>query len=533
MSGFALEKHPNRKRMTKYTTTTDKSIQSKEITPSNILIEKVDAIRRKVNGSINRSTRTKYAQFMTASLISKFMASLFHIKGSNIQLLDPGAGIGSLAAAFIAHMLERKKPPLNLHVTAYEIDAFLCEHLALTLNMCRQVCESIGINFTSDVRQEDFIAACSRQGTGNFFLEPLEQFDCVILNPPYSKIRTDSSTRRQLRQVGIETSNLYTAFLALAARHLRLGGELVSITPRSFCNGPYFLPFRRYFLGMMSLRRIHVFESRSDAFKEDNVLQENVIVYATKTQAHPNKVIISVSYDPATKIQRHYVPYANVVKQKDPNMFINLILNKKGDVAAHFMSQLPFTLRDLDLEVSTGRVVDFRAKEHLKNQPEIGTAPLIYPGHFHQGRIAWPSNVIRKPNAILVNNKTNDLLVPSGTYVLVKRFSAKEEKKRIAAAVFDLELQTPIGFENHLNYFHRHGKGIPINLAIGLCIFLNSTIVDNYFRLFSGHTQVNAADLRSLRYPSIDQLNKLSEAGSNNILSNQKAIDRVVSSILR
>jgi adenine-specific DNA-methyltransferase len=58
-----------------------------------------------------------------------------------------------------------------------------------------------------------------------------------------------------------------------------------------------------------------------------------------------------------------------------------------------------------------------------------------------------------------------------------------------------------IGFENHLNYFHANGHGLERKLAIGLYAFLNSTVVDQYFRRFSGHTQVNATDLRTLAYP--------------------------------
>jgi adenine-specific DNA-methyltransferase len=40
-----------------------------------------------------------------------------------------------------------------------------------------------------------------------------------------------------------------------------------------------------------------------------------------------------------------------------------------------------------------------------------------------------------------------------------------------------------------------------MDLARGLVAYLNSTFVDTYFRQFNGHTQVNATDLRNLKYP--------------------------------
>jgi adenine-specific DNA-methyltransferase len=102
-------------------------------------------------------------------------------------------------------------------------------------------------------------------------------------------------------------------------------------------------------------------------------------------------------------------------------------------------------------------------------------------------------------------------LLPSGNYVLVKRFSAKEERRRVVAAVID-QKQIPapwVGFENHLNVYHRGNAGLPMELAKGLALFLNSTLVDSYFRQFNGHTQVNATDLRMLQYPNQEMLRAL------------------------
>ena len=73
--------------------------------------------------------------------------------------------------------------------------------------------------------------------------------------------------------------------------------------------------------------------------------------------------------------------------------------------------------------------------------------------------------------------------------------------------------------ENHLNCFHRRGRGIGLALARGLSLYLNSTLVDAYFRQFNGHTQVNATDLRSLKYPILPELEALGEAVQGQLLA--------------
>jgi adenine-specific DNA-methyltransferase len=143
-------------------------------------------------------------------------------------------------------------------------------------------CAEAGIRFTFTIHSADFIQEMSARLAGDLFGAPPPAFDVAIANPPYRKISTDSAERRALRSVGVETSNLYTGFIALIQRLLVPGGQLVGITPRSFCNGPYFRPFREDFLSQLELRRLHVFESRQAAFRDDSVLQENIIFHAVK-----------------------------------------------------------------------------------------------------------------------------------------------------------------------------------------------------------------------------------------------------------
>lgn len=80
-----------------------------------------------------------------------------------------------------------------------------------------------------------------------------------------------------------------------------------------------------------------------------------------------------------------------------------------------------------------------------------------------------------------------------------------------------------LGFENHLNIFHEDKHGLPEALAFGLAIFLNTTAVDENFRRFNGHTQVNATDLRMMKYPDRRTLIAIGEcARSQGALSQEK-----------
>jgi adenine-specific DNA-methyltransferase len=477
------------------------------------LISQIDFLRLDAAHTLDEAHKARMGQFFTPAPVAELMASMLECPGSVVRILDAGAGVGSLFAACVAMLCSRPHPPQQVHVTAYEVDAGLIVYLKDALQLCHRACEEAGVQFTSEVIQADFIESAVHALSGDLFSQLTPQtFTCAILNPPYRKIQSQSEARKLLRLLGMETSNLYTGFLTAAVQLLEPGGELVAITPRSFCNGVYFKPFRAFFLKAMTLRRLHLFDSRQEAFGDDGVLQENLILSAVKERDSSGMVSITSSTAATDDlIAQRDVAYAQVVHPGDPESFIHIVPDDLGQQFRERMIQFHHTLPDLNLSVSTGRVVDFRALEYLRQQPEDGTAALIYPTHFQDGYIAWPKTETRKPNALVIAEQSLDLLVPNEHYVLVKRFSAKEERRRVVAAVYDAA-RIPgqyVGFENHLNYFHRNGRGLPLQIARGLAAFLNSTVVDAYFRQFNGHTQVNATDLRSLRYPSLQQLETL------------------------
>ncbi|RIK78781.1 MAG: adenine methyltransferase [Planctomycetota bacterium] len=500
------------------------------------VLDHVERVRLAVGSEIDDARKSATGQFFTPRSVAYLMASMLGDVGSEPRVLDAGAGVGSLSAAAVAELCRRRIPPREIHITAFEIAPELIPHLDATLRHCAVECSRFGIQFKYEVRKEDFLLAAS-DSIGESLLGSGRdsEYDCALLNPPYFKVGTDSVHRRALSRIGIQVSNAYAGFVGAAIRLLADGGQIVAITPRSFCNGPYFKPFRKAFLRETRIDRIHVFRSRTHVFSGDDVLQENVIVSA-KRDAQPRRAVTvsgssGGSLDDLTVREARY---DNVIRPDDPESFVRVLEDDFAEAVDRAMSWFRTSLVDLDLAVSTGRVVDFRAREYLRTEPNDETIPLIYPAHFRNGIVEWPKPRSRKPNAIVANEKTSDLSVANGNYVLVKRFSSKEERRRVVAAVHDGSRMpnASVAFENHLNYVHRRGGGLPIELARGLAAFFNSTLFDTYFRQFSGHTQVNAADLRNLSYPTERQLEAIGKQVGDDV-SDQGTVDDLITNLLQ
>ncbi|MEI8206054.1 MAG: BsuBI/PstI family type II restriction endonuclease [Kiritimatiellales bacterium] len=467
----------------------------------------LDFRRLDVSRQINPERRAKLGQFFTPSDIAGFMAGIFDDTSSeNVRILDPGAGIGTLTAALITRLLEQEYRPKAIEVTAFEIDPVVRGYLEVTLNICRSYCRESGVAFSAEIIPEDFILYTRHQFENTLFDATPKLYTHTILNPPYKKINSDSEQREALSSIGIETGNLYSAFVALAVKWLERGGEMVAITPRSFCNGTYFGPFRRFLFEQTALRQIHVFENRNQAFSDDDVLQENIIFHLIKGSSNSRVTVSSSSGKGWDMLTSREIDADQVVDIKSREQIIHVTLNDFDQTVIDQMKAIPCSLSDIGIEVSTGRVVDFRAKEFLSTESKTDTVPLIYPGHMKNGFVEHPQKEFRKSQFITECEATKALFLPPGYYVVAKRFSAKEEPRRVVASVCNTE--TSVGFENHLNVYHVQGHGLPLDIAHGLALFLNSSLVDMYFRLFSGHTQVNAGDLQRLNYPHLDILCK-------------------------
>lgn len=429
------------------------------------------------------------------------MSSLFPATDGKIKLLDPGAGIGTLSCSFMERIVKEKWNTPDIHISAYDIDEDVRDVLRKNIASSSSAFKKADYEIFS----EDFLEKTSFEYTWDIN----ETYTHVIMNPPYKKILTNSKERLSARAFGLETVNLYSAFMGAAISLTEDNGYIVAIVPRSFCNGVYYKPFREFILKNCAIKHIHLFESRDKAFKDEEVLQENIIIMLQKNAEQGNVKVSYCNDDSFAGLSEFDIPFNQILHGNDSEKYFNIPTKQRfGNENFTVYSNL----KDLGIKVSTGPIVDFRMKEFLLKDFAEKSVPLVYSVHLKKHRLSWPQES-KKPNAILESAEVKKQLFPKGFYVLVKRFSTKEEKKRVVASLItpDDFINSGIAFENHLNVFHADKNTLSENIAYGLVCWLNSTYIDEKFRLFSGHTQVNATDLRNLPYPGLKDLEKIGE----------------------
>jgi adenine-specific DNA-methyltransferase len=209
------------------------------------------------------------------------------------------------------------------------------------------------------------------------------------------------------------------------------------------------------------------------------------------------------------------LPMKNAIDISSLNKVLFLPTTTKDDRILEVVNSWTGSLHKYEMEISTGRVVPFRAIEYLSEQGDIknGEAPLIWMNSIRDSNVVWPYDKRSKPQYIRISDETRPLLNLNGNYVLLRRFSAKEESKRLNSSPY-LKDQIPceyIAFENHVNYVHRpHGK-ISRSEAIGISAILNSIFLDTYFRVSNGNTQVSATEIRDMPLPEIREIRNIGE----------------------
>lgn len=477
-----------------------------------------------------KSERKKKGQFFTSLETAEYMASLFRLKQKDeISMLDPGAGTGILAAAFI-EKIQAEKTSDKIVLTCYETDKQVLPILQKNLKYLK---DNSNIVIEYRLIQDDYLLSQTNDFEENILANPAPpKYDYIIGNPPYLRVMKDNAAALSMPQVVHGAPNLYFLFASMSLFNLKPDCEMVYIIPRSWTSGLYFKTFRKYFLSYGKLEHIHLFVSRDKVFSQEQVLQETIIIKVKKTPIPPDKVILSSSqsnrdFNSMTVIE---LPYNAVVVGDE--WYVFLPTNEDEIKTIQSINRYTKTLPEIGIRMKTGIIVDFRQWDDLRKTEEKGTFPLFYSQHIKNGRVNHlPSG---KEFEWVIDSKAG-LIQENKDYVFCKRFAAKEERRRLQCGIYlasDFPQYAKIGTQNKINFIERiDKKKLTVNEIYGLYALLNSTLFDMYYRILNGSTQVNSTEINNIPVPP---LSDISEIGNRLIQSGDlstSTCDRILSEV--
>ena len=476
-------------------------------------VEIANSLGRGVTGAAGKTAQKDLGQFMTPVAIARVAAGRLVAGGFGgmVRVLEPAAGAGILACAACEALAAAANPPSEIELTLFEIDRAFEPALNQALAALKTWLDGKNIALKVTLRFEDYVLANAQSLNAGLF-GVSANYDLIISNPPYFKLAKDAPQAVACASIVHGQPNIYGFFMAIAAATLAKNGRLAFIVPRSFASGQYFRLFRERFLSEVRPESVHVFHSRVDAFAEDEVLQENIIFVAAKNpdwsksrDSNQMEFMVTASHGlsdlPAATVFR--MPLSEVLEMDSRDKVLCIPSTAEEIEVFKRLRHWTGNLHRYGWDISTGPVVPFRATGVIVSAASAQTIPLLWMQNVQSMLTTWPAPV-RKAQYLLDCADSASIMLPNKNYVLMRRFSPKEQERRLVAAPIladDLPFAR-VGLENHLNYIHKPKGNLTAEEIFGLAALLNSRLVDAWFRSTNGNTQVSATELRAMPLPA-------------------------------
>ena len=467
-----------------------------------------------------KTKRKKIGQFFTSRETARFMAGLFSVpKKEHLDILDPGTGSAILTAALMER-LQQESSVKSVSLICYETEPAILDLLKDNLEYIKSI---VRFDLDYTIITDNYITSQQL---------PLAFADLVIGNPPYLKVNRLAEEAQAMSHVVYGAPNLYFLFASRSIENLRDKGELVYIIPRSWTSGAYFKAFRNFLFKKTTIEHIHLFISRDKVFEQEAVLQETMIIKLKKEIGTANEIVISSTEtnNDFNNIQEITVPKKLVIGNDD-NQYVYLVTNKEEVNVLERLSVFHNTLPSLDMKMKTGLTVDFREREHLMDEPANDNVPMFFAQHLKDGRITFPIG----KHGEYIDTRKSGLLQDNINYLFVKRFTSKEESRRLQSSIYlqdDFPTYKQISTQNKLNFITRNKKSLTKQMVYGLYCLFNSTLYDKYYRILNGSTQVNSTEVNTMPMPTLDGIVYL---GQRLMVSNdltEKTCDRILEEYL-
>jgi adenine-specific DNA-methyltransferase len=470
------------------------------------------------------SLRSGNGVFYTPPMLTRRLLDMSASAGidwSTASVADPACGGGAFLAPVALKMVDafKDKDPLSTlkhietHLKGYELDPFAAWLTQVFLEVTLK-----DIIVKAGKKIKNLVSVCN---TLEYSFGLNEQFDLVIGNPPYGKVKLTGDIKDKFQQSLYGHPNLYGLFTHLAINMVKPGGIIGFLTPTSFLSGEYFKKLRELIRNQLLPKEMDFVSIRKDIFED--VLQETMLAtYRKKTKKTTLVETVCVNEIialPDGTIKIYNNGYCILPKE----LSAPWILPRKPEqsITVQSMSKMSFRLKDWGYKISTGQLVWNRHKDQLKDQFVTGCHPII-----------WAEAITKEGKFILRAEKKNhaawfrfqsgdDFLLTKDPCILLQRTTSKEQDKRLIAAVLPqslLDKKKAVIVENHLNMILPLPKGKVMVALDVLSAFLNSKAVNDAFRTISGSVAVSAYELEALPIPDAARLNIL-----NNLIESKAA----------
>ena len=399
-----------------------------------------EGVANSYSETIDKQHKKERGQFFTPMKWASFMASFACVNTElkRLKILDPGCGTLILTCALLERIVKVNPNISLIEVDAYDTDASLEELNAEIINSVTRWGDELGVKIRINFMTADFILANREMPQEGKF----GNYDYVISNPPYFKIGKQDPRLSVFKGKLQGQQNIYGLFLLVSSYLLKQGGQLIYLIPRSFTSGLYFQSFREHFLSIATLEYIHIFGSRAEGFKKDDVLQENIILTASRNPSNTSN-LVSISYSKGianieNDLIRQYHK-STIIQDHGKFKIIHLPINDQEEFAINVFGRWKNTLECYGMKVSTGPVVPFRSKEFLRfeKRSKHKFAPLVWMHNCLKMRLDLSITKSDKQRWVLDNNRSNSKTLANKNYVLLRRFSSKDDEyKLVATPVF-------------------------------------------------------------------------------------------------
>jgi len=457
------------------------------------------------------SLRAAHGIFYTPPALTNRLLDMVEATGvqwDSAKVIDPACGGGAFLAPIALRMVEKLRgfdsktilQYVESHLTGFDIDHFggWLTQVFLEIALKKHI-DIAGTNIKQIVKVCNSLEQVIAYG----------QYDAVIGNPPYGRLRLSPELRGQYKRSLYGHANLYGVFTDLALRLTKQGGTIGFLTPTSFLSGEYFKNLRATLRTDSSLFEVDFVSFRKGVFED--VLQETMLATylkpAKKLQiAQINQITtsdqVSVKIHPIDKVTLPASIHAPWILPRLPSQSQVVLI----------MQSMKQTLKDWGYAISTGPLVWNRHKSQLYSQGTKGMFPIIWAESITpDGRFFYKTNK-RNHLPLFKFMEGDQWLITSRPCVLLQRTTAKEQHKRLIAGVLTAEFIAQKGsvvIENHLNIIASLGTNDPKISLETLSTFLNSKIVNEAFRCVSGSVAVSAYELESLPLPHYKRLKYL------------------------